>query len=53
MCTDVPGLAMFFNLRMTCLDVFVEGGALHLVMEFMDGDLKKVIEDAVSMQTGS
>ncbi|CAK9115398.1 Cyclin-dependent kinase 7 (CDK-activating kinase) (CAK) (Cell division protein kinase 7) (MO15 homolog) [Durusdinium trenchii] len=30
---------------MTCLDVFVEGGALHLVMEFMDGDLKKVIED--------
>lgn len=27
------------------LNVYVEGGSLHLVMEFMDGDLKKVIED--------
>ena len=31
--------------RMTCLDVFVEGQALHLVMPFMDTDLKKIIED--------
>lgn len=30
---------------MGCLDVFADGGAVHLVMEFMDGDLKKVIED--------
>ncbi|CAE7303627.1 Top2 [Symbiodinium natans] len=30
---------------MGCLDVFAERGILHLVMEFMDGDLKKVIED--------
>eukprot|EP00927_Polykrikos_kofoidii_P059690 TRINITY_DN54831_c0_g1_i1.p1 TRINITY_DN54831_c0_g1~~TRINITY_DN54831_c0_g1_i1.p1 ORF type:complete len:344 (+),score=43.41 TRINITY_DN54831_c0_g1_i1:117-1148(+) len=30
---------------MGCLDVFVDGGALHLVMDFMDGDLKRVIED--------
>ena len=31
--------------RMTCLDVFVEGRAIHLVMPYMDTDLKKVIED--------
>jgi cyclin-dependent kinase 7 len=30
---------------MSCLDVFADGGVLHLVMEFMDGDLKKVIEN--------
>jgi len=30
---------------MGCLAVFAEGGVIHLVMEFMDGDLKKVIED--------
>merc|ERR550532_3049006 len=30
---------------MGCLDVFVDGGVVHLVMEFMDGDLKKLIED--------
>lgn len=30
---------------MACLDVFADGGVLHLVMEFMDGDLKKVIEN--------
>mmetsp|Transcript_53129 Transcript_53129/g.99580 ORF Transcript_53129/g.99580 Transcript_53129/m.99580 type:complete len:255 (+) Transcript_53129:271-1035(+) len=30
---------------MACLDVFAERGVLHLVMDFMDGDLKKVIED--------
>merc|ERR1719361_2853672 len=30
---------------MDCLDVFADGGVLHLVMEFMDGDLKKVIDD--------
>jgi len=30
---------------MTCLDVFVEGRAIHLVMPYMDTDLKKVIED--------
>ncbi|CAK0794589.1 unnamed protein product, partial [Prorocentrum cordatum] len=31
---------------MACLDVFADGGVIHLVMEFMDGDLKKVIEDS-------
>ena len=36
-------------LRMTCLDVFVEGQAVHLVMPYMDTDLKKVIEDRVGM----
>merc|ERR1719162_1973154 len=30
---------------MGCLDVFADGGVLHLVMEFMDGDLNKVIDD--------
>lgn len=30
---------------MGCLDVFAEGGVIHLVMEFMDGDLKKLIEE--------
>mmetsp|Transcript_68102 Transcript_68102/g.215549 ORF Transcript_68102/g.215549 Transcript_68102/m.215549 type:complete len:344 (-) Transcript_68102:219-1250(-) len=30
---------------MGCLAVFAEGGVIHLVMEFMDGDLKKVLED--------
>jgi cyclin-dependent kinase 7 len=30
---------------MDCLDVFADGGVVHLVMEFMDGDMKKVIED--------
>merc|ERR1719375_3078944 len=30
---------------MGCLDVFPDGGVLHLVMEFMDGDLNKIIED--------
>eukprot|EP00440_Ansanella_granifera_P065140 gb/GFBE01070633.1/.p1 GENE.gb/GFBE01070633.1/~~gb/GFBE01070633.1/.p1 ORF type:complete len:345 (+),score=83.00 gb/GFBE01070633.1/:1-1035(+) len=30
---------------MGCLDVFADGGVVHLVMDFMDGDLKKVIED--------
>ena len=30
--------------RMTCLDVVVEGRAIHLVMPYMDTDLKKVIE---------
>eukprot|EP00435_Cladocopium_sp_Y103_P036393 s1995_g9.t1 len=30
---------------MTCLDVFVEGQAVHLVMPYMDTDLKKIIED--------
>lgn len=33
------------QLRMTCLDVFVEGQAVHLVMPYMDTDLKKIIED--------
>jgi cyclin-dependent kinase 7 len=27
------------------MDVFADGGVLHIVMEFMDGDLNKVIED--------
>lgn len=31
---------------MACLDVFADGGVIHLVMEFMDGDLKKLIEDS-------
>jgi cyclin-dependent kinase 7 len=30
---------------MGCLDVFSDGGVLHLVMEFMDGDLNKIIDD--------
>lgn len=30
---------------MGCLDVFSDGGALHIVMEFMDGDLRKLVED--------
>merc|ERR1740133_480432 len=30
---------------MGCLDVFAEGGVVHLVMEFMDGDLNKIIDD--------
>mmetsp|Transcript_58274 Transcript_58274/g.102029 ORF Transcript_58274/g.102029 Transcript_58274/m.102029 type:complete len:348 (+) Transcript_58274:101-1144(+) len=30
---------------MGCLDVFADGGVLHLVMEYMDGDLQKVLED--------
>mmetsp|Transcript_8217 Transcript_8217/g.18381 ORF Transcript_8217/g.18381 Transcript_8217/m.18381 type:complete len:339 (-) Transcript_8217:162-1178(-) len=30
---------------MGCLDVFADGGTLHLVMELMDGDLRKVLED--------
>lgn len=33
---------------MSCLDVFADGGpggVLHLVMDFMDGDLKKIIDD--------
>jgi cyclin-dependent kinase 7 len=30
---------------MSCIDVFADGGVLHLVMEFMDGDLNKIIED--------
>lgn len=30
---------------MGCLDVYHDGGVIHLVMDFMDGDLKKVIED--------
>lgn len=30
---------------MGCLDVFAEGGSIHIVMEFMDGDLRKVVED--------
>lgn len=30
---------------MGCLDVFSDGGVLHLVMEFMDGDLHKIIDD--------
>jgi len=30
---------------MGCLDVFADGGVVHLVMDFMDGDLKKVVED--------
>lgn len=29
---------------MGCLDVFVEGGSIHLVMEFMDGDIRKLLE---------
>eukprot|EP00929_Paragymnodinium_shiwhaense_P019252 TRINITY_DN13196_c0_g1_i1.p1 TRINITY_DN13196_c0_g1~~TRINITY_DN13196_c0_g1_i1.p1 ORF type:complete len:324 (+),score=80.83 TRINITY_DN13196_c0_g1_i1:119-1090(+) len=28
-----------------CHDVFLEEGALHIVMDFMDTDLKKVLED--------
>lgn len=31
---------------MTCLDVFVEGQAVHLVMPYMDTDLKRIIEDS-------
>mmetsp|Transcript_55450 Transcript_55450/g.179838 ORF Transcript_55450/g.179838 Transcript_55450/m.179838 type:complete len:348 (-) Transcript_55450:133-1176(-) len=27
------------------LEVFVEAGALHIVMDYMDGDLRKLIED--------
>jgi hypothetical protein len=34
---------------MTCLDVFVEGQAVHLVMPYMDTDLKKIIEDRLGM----
>lgn len=30
---------------MGCLDVFADGGVIHLVMEFMDGDLKQMLED--------
>lgn len=30
---------------MGCLDVFAEGGAIHLVMEFMDGDIKKLMDE--------
>lgn len=30
---------------MGCLDVFADGGVLHLVMEYMDGDLRQVLED--------
>lgn len=30
---------------MGCLDVFADGGVLHLVMDFMDGDLNKIIDD--------
>jgi cyclin-dependent kinase 7 len=36
---------------MACLDVFADGGVLHLVMEFMDGDLNKVIDDRRIMLT--
>jgi len=31
---------------MACLDVYADGGVIHLVMEFMDGDLKKLVEDS-------
>eukprot|EP00928_Gymnodinium_smaydae_P098129 TRINITY_DN904_c3_g1_i1.p1 TRINITY_DN904_c3_g1~~TRINITY_DN904_c3_g1_i1.p1 ORF type:complete len:357 (+),score=61.40 TRINITY_DN904_c3_g1_i1:272-1342(+) len=34
---------------MGCLDVFVDGGAVHLVMDFMDGDLKKVLDSPVTL----
>jgi len=30
---------------MSCFDVFSQDGALHLVMEFMDGDLRILIDD--------
>lgn len=30
---------------MGCLDVFADGGSVHIVMEFMDGDLRKILED--------
>jgi len=30
---------------MGCLDVFTDGGVIHLVMDFMDGDLRNVIEE--------
>jgi len=30
---------------MGCLDVFADGGVLHIVMDFMDGDLNKVVDD--------
>merc|ERR1719420_1200178 len=30
---------------MSCLDVFADGGSVHIVMEFMDGDLRKILED--------
>merc|ERR1719189_2540194 len=30
---------------MGCLDVFAEGGTIHLVMEFMDGDVKRLMEE--------
>jgi len=30
---------------MGCLDVFMDGGALHIVMELMDADLRKVLDD--------
>ena len=45
--TDQPQIYTASNQtasRMTCLDVFVEGRAIHLVMPYMDTDLKKVIE---------
>lgn len=30
---------------MGCLDVFADGLSINMVMEFMDGDLKKIVED--------
>lgn len=30
---------------MGCLDVFADGGTIHIVMDFMDGDLRKVVEE--------
>lgn len=30
---------------MGCLDVFVDGGAVHLVMDLMDTDLRKLVDD--------
>lgn len=30
---------------MGCLDVFVDGGVVHLVMDFMDSDLRRLVDD--------
>jgi len=34
---------------MGCLDVFADGGAIHIVMEYMDGDLRNVIEERATI----
>jgi len=49
-CTTLREIKLMQAVRHTnvmgCSDVFVDGGSVHLVMEFMDSDLKKLIEDS-------